>query len=221
MSDLSQFDKKLALECARLTKMAYTFTYPIEYTCVQVLPNQFGFVLQKDNRIFIVIRGTMDLQDFIADAECLYEKTSFGNIHRGFFNDFSYIMPEILIALEKIQLPYVDIIITGHSLGAAVASLVSYALYVHILVKMYSFQAKLACYPIAMPHVGDASFAERYATVAIPTFSIANINDIVPKVPIGFGYVPLVNHVQLDFNYDEIVKNHAIEHYLLHIEDLS
>jgi Lipase (class 3) len=83
--------------------------------------------------------------------------------------------------------------ITGHSLGAALATL-----YTVENARSDQIQSPMLC-TFASPYVGDAAFAAAFNSLALTAWRIVNIRDLVPKVPgtlLGFA------HVATEFTFD-------------------
>jgi hypothetical protein len=126
----------------------------------------------------VVFRGTeQELQDYVHDADTLLVP-AFGNtacVHRGFKRALNSVWTSIDQALTSIRCP---IFFTGHSLGAALATLAA-----------VRFAAQ-GVYAFGSPRVGNASLAARLRDV--PVFRIAHGNDVVCTVPpefLGFCHV--------------------------------
>ncbi len=97
-----------------------------------------------------------------------------GRVHAGFKAALLGIWPEILDALRGLQSPA---FYTGHSLGAALATLAA------------SLRPPRAVYTFGSPRVGDAGFARLME--AVPVYRLAGARDIVTRIPpaiFPFGY---------------------------------
>ena len=76
-----------------------------------------------------------------------------------------------------------SIAVTGHSLGAALATL-------YVLDNALTDRIKNpAIYTFASPRVGDASFAQAFDALGLSSWRVANELDIVPRVPLGYTHV--------------------------------
>jgi len=123
----------------------------------------------------LAFRGT-DIGDFTnlgADADLvptLWEKG--GNVHRGFAEALSEVRPNLDLAL---QAPKGRALFTGHSLGAAMATL------------MASVQHPACLYTFGSPRVGDADFVSTLKDAKIRRY--VDCCDLVTRVPPQFmGY---------------------------------
>eukprot|EP01065_Artemidia_motanka_P013000 TRINITY_DN17167_c0_g1_i1.p1 TRINITY_DN17167_c0_g1~~TRINITY_DN17167_c0_g1_i1.p1 ORF type:complete len:1685 (+),score=531.62 TRINITY_DN17167_c0_g1_i1:87-5057(+) len=101
--------------------------------------------------------------------------------HRGFLRAFRTIEPEVLNRLRPIvqDYPNHEILCTGHSLGGALATLMSYSIRIHFPHLMP------LCYTYGCPRVGNNAFRAFYDEAVPHTFRIVNQNDIVSTVPLG------------------------------------
>lgn len=103
-------------------------------------------------------------------------------VHDGFLADFDAINAQLVKAIKTIQAGRrLPIFITGHSLGAALATLCA------LEFERQKFPIA-GVYTFGSPRVGNAAFCKIYDDCLNDiTFRIVNQNDIVPRVP------PLLN----------------------------
>jgi hypothetical protein len=120
-------------------------------------------------------RGTeQKIQDFLHDADTLPVPAFGGSalVHRGFKRALNSVWSDVAAALDALQCP---VFYTGHSLGAALATLAA------------ARRAPRAVYAYGSPRVGDARFVEKLRHV--PVYRIVHGNDIVAAVPLeSFGF---------------------------------
>ena len=90
-------------------------------------------------------------------------------IHSGYWSQFESVKNSIKISLEQVK--GMQLFITGHSLGGALAT---------IAVKYFSSDASGACYTFGAPPVSTQGFADDIKT---PIYRIVNHLDIVPNLP--------------------------------------
>jgi predicted lipase len=136
----------------------------------------FGFVTMNAGTTYIVFRGTqitsgMDfMQEWIQDAVSLPLKVlGAGHVHLGFYDAWM----ALRLAVENVINPlWTEIVITGHSLGAAIAT----CCWADIGGSLLTF---------ASPRVGDPEFST--ALWNGQTVRVVNKPDIVPDVPIDTG----------------------------------
>ena len=142
-----------------------------------------GFLIQNDQAMVLVFRGTQSLKDWMTDADLNLVNGPGGRVHEGFICAVNTIWRDLWKLLEE-QRAHRALWITGHSLGAALATLTAAKIHLekgHPLNGMYNFGS---------PRVGDDQFARSFdAELAAKTFRFVNNNDIVPRIPFrGLNY---------------------------------
>lgn len=111
--------------------------------------------------------------------------------------------------------PLRPMVVTGHSLGAALATL--FVMENH---RKKSFDIKTCC-TFASPRVGNAEFARTFDKIQITSWRIVNECDVVPKLPPHIPVLLDYDHVDTEckFSSADFAKNtavcwHAMETYL-------
>jgi triacylglycerol lipase len=151
----------------------------------------YGFIAKggQPERQVIALRGTGDLVEWWNNLEFL--PTSFtkiangGKVGEGFFELYQTLQTMDPAHADAAPTPLLDcidsdlpIVITGHSLGAAAATLLAAdmaANHPNLHPELWTF---------ASPKVGDANFAAMYNFHSTVSWRIYNLVDIVPKVPL-------------------------------------
>ena len=154
-----------------------------------------GFVATKDKTIYIVWRGSSSKKDFQNDASI--DKVPFieegEKVHIGFKSSWEAVKDQTYEALDnalktlggedKID----NIIVCGHSLGAAVTTLFAYSIYT-----IYKSNKIISC-TIGSPRVGNKVFKQNFDKSPIESLRIVHNNDVVTHSPyIGYYHV---NHM--------------------------
>ena len=115
----------------------------------------------------LVFRGTSNIKDALTDVKAVpvnWEKG--GQVYEGFLNALNSVWDEVDVALNQFECP---LFYTGHSLGAALATLAA------------SRRPPRALYTYGSPFVGNAQFT---ATLSGPgVFRVVNNRDVVTTVP--------------------------------------
>jgi hypothetical protein len=160
----------------------------------------FGAILQAaNNDVVIAIRGTDGIWEWIHDAEFLAVDCPFlagaGQTEDGFtalykslrigVDPASTTVTNTLKTLPpalQFQQPIGSVTIIGHSLGAALATLLA------LDVASNTNFKNPTVFTYASPRTGDSLFASTYNGVVPNTFRIANRLDIVPKLPLQPPY---------------------------------
>ena len=134
--------------------------------------------------IVLAFRGTQlddfwsSVLDFTVDAHFLPFPDSHGDlVHAGFLAALGEVWPQTVahVRAEQARQPR-PLWITGHSLGAALATLAA---------NLCSDDPSLrlqGVYTFGSPRVGDAGFRAR---IRVPVFRFRNDSDLVPHLPLG------------------------------------
>lgn len=147
-----------------------------------------SFVALNGKTLYVVFRGTSSKKD--AQNDVSIDKVPFikegEKVHIGFLSSWNSVKEIILNLIPKYK--NIDkVIVCGHSLGAAVATLCAYNISC-----VYEDLRVESC-TIGSPRVGNKTFKDNYDLRKIKTFRIVNNNDVVTRSPyIGFYHV---NHM--------------------------
>ena len=154
----------------------------------------FGFIAQrvlKDGTpgVFIVFRGARTLPEvvdhFQTQQEPCLDDDKLGLVCSGVqkiytrSHGYCQSLQQSITAILK-SIPFnAQIFVTGHSLGAALATLAT----IHIA-SQTGFK-KPILYTFASPRVGNRTFAAQFK--ALEHYRIANSEDFVPAIPLSIG----------------------------------
>ncbi|KAJ7159632.1 Alpha/Beta hydrolase protein [Mycena filopes] len=154
-----------------------------------------GFIARDDVRheIVVAFRGTLSVEDVVTDIKLRVAPypapPGHGDphVHRGFLNGYNGVATKLeeTVKNELTSHPTYTVVVTGHSLGGAYASLAAVALKVHLSTTGINTNIKL--YTFGQPRVGNkkfADYAERLLRVE-NIFRVVHANDAVPTVLIG------------------------------------
>jgi triacylglycerol lipase len=188
-----------------------------------------GYISKDDdNNIWIVIRGSLDKIDITQDF--IYKQTNlvvpFSNnskimCHQGFINVYNTFQKQIIDSVNKYN-PN-KIIITGHSLGAGIATVAAYHLGL--------MNKNVYVYTFASPRVGNIEFANYINKITKCFYRIVNLSDLIPTLPISvmpnminvknpFIYMHSGKMIVFDQNWKSIENNHMIYNYRYYIDSL-
>ncbi|MEK6406432.1 MAG: lipase family protein [Acidobacteriota bacterium] len=118
----------------------------------------------------LILRGTNDLMDWLTDFNAIPQDWSRGGlVHKGFAKALQLVWDKVNTSIEHNVPSDCPLFITGHSLGAALATLAA------------SLRQPRALYTFGSPRVGDKDFAKTLAGVKV--FRVVNNRDVVTTVP--------------------------------------
>ena len=152
-----------------------------------------AFIAGNDKLIVLAFRGTepSKLKDVLADADIFKLQDLGGRIHRGFYEALQFVWEDILDKIVEFQDNSQSILIAGHSLGAALATLAAAKL------KHDKDIIANGIYTFGSPRVGDPAFQNNYDEIfADRHFRFVNNNDVVTRVAPSFH----------PFNYKHVGK---------------
>jgi triacylglycerol lipase len=143
----------------------------------------FGFVASKDATLYVVIRGTQTPLEWLDDGSI--QPISFipgwGNTTTGFRGIHDQIFSTVQSAVLQ-NLPNAKrLLITGHSLGAALANLIG----AHLVAAGNATAENTILYTFSGPRVGDVAFAARFKQTFKQAWRIFNTEDLVPTLPLS------------------------------------
>ena len=177
-----------ALLCAELSRLVYcafdkdaatqhevaSHLTAIGFTCCEFFDAnglQAFFTVNPVKRLGVLAyRGTQvdELKDMLTDANAFLRPwLGVGSVHRGFGDMLAGKWRDILAVIESHQ--SVRMLYTGHSLGAALATLSA------------ALHRPAALYTFGSPRVGDAAFAASMAGVSHERY--VDCSDIVCRIP--------------------------------------
>lgn len=136
-----------------------------------------AFITHHDEIILIAIRGTLELSDWWRDADAAQVPfiEGKGKVHHGFYDAYKALKSFIQRYLVRFHVDQ-KIIISGHSLGGAIALLLAEALRSDETMKY-----NVLLYTYGSPRVGDATFVA--AAKPLAHHRMVNNNDMIPGVP--------------------------------------
>jgi len=156
----------------------------------------FGYVFQMQNTIYVVIRGTVldSIQNWINNANFVLTPLWSGStvqVHSGFKKDTGEIYQGILVAIKALLngCPSCSIMLTGHSLGGAISSILALELD-RDLPSTVTFDQ----ITYGSPRTGNPAFVTLHKSIVQNSYRVVNKKDIVPRLPTHllnfFNHVP-------------------------------
>lgn len=145
-------------------------------------------ILPSQQKIYIVFRGSSSVRNWIEDLEIKkVDYVTFPEcnckVHDGFYKSTKNVMDQVSTSVELLQKQYVyDIIVTGHSYGAATAQLTA--------MELYAKGIHSSVYNFGQPLIGDTAYAVFVNTKIDNLWRIVHNKDMVPHIPPEeFGYL--------------------------------
>lgn len=132
-------------------------------------------VREYSDHSVITYGGSKEWQDWAHDANIV--KTPYkdmGWVHKGFSSAYDELLPEQNKVLNKNK----PVVVTGHSLGGATATVAA----MDLKARGYDVHSLTT---FGCPMVGGDSFAGNFKQADIPAFRYVNAWDVVPRVPKG------------------------------------
>lgn len=164
--------KEQALEAAYYANLAY------KKSSHSVENNSLYFEDRKTYQYW-AFRGSNDLKDVLTDISAYKVKRDRfeGKLHNGFIDSWESLRPFVLDKVSKTKNVYV----TGHSLGAAIATLCATEL------KVNKINLK-PVYTFGQPRIGNSDWKKYFDSTGVNLTRIVNGYDAVARVPKLFYY---------------------------------
>jgi predicted lipase len=172
----------------------------------------FGLVGRNEETrtAFVSFRGAQDLRDWLHNVDLEDESyiplPNYGRVHVGFQAVYKLVRGDISAKLEDACTGCTQILLTGHSLGAALAVLAAPDMFRNMPPDL---EPRLVTF--AGPRVGLADFAKSFTADIEACFRVVNFLDIVPHVPFP-PYVHVGAEIDVDSGGD-ITGRHTLEAY--------
>jgi predicted lipase len=179
----------------------------------------FGFLLESDEDSILVFRGTQRTTEWLGNIYAVQQPyldpatgESLGGIHTGFRRIAnSIINPVVVKAVKQID-PTKPCYVSGHSLGAALATVLA----LDIALAVPALRPNLQVYVYASPRVGNPEFVRSYAQILPNSYRITNLADPIPTMPPTRLRAEFV-HVGEEWSFlsqgGDILPNHIVDTY--------
>ena len=180
----------------------------------------FGLVAwnEAEKTALVAYRGTQSIWDWINDLDAIaidyLSVAGSGHVHMGFQLAYEHVRKSVARLLATCH-GIKRILVTGHSLGGAVAVLSAYE-----LAKTTGVATEL--YTIAGPRTGAPDFSGFFNPLVPVCYRVVNFMDVVPQVPLP----PLYKHtgqevlVRGGFKPLEVAYAHRLTTYLAGLQKL-
>ncbi len=201
------YNEQIAKQSIDLSQAAYCVTD--KWNCLTCSPNvELEYIVDQDgskaiqgydyylNLIFIAFRGSSNIHNWIENIQIKkiapYNNTEI-TVEQGFYKAYNYIKPTIFNNLELLKDKYNtnNLLITGHSSGAAMSTLMTYEILT--IFNEYNINYSIN---FGSPRVGNNKFIESYNSYKINNYRVTHYYDMVPHVPEEFlGYQHIANEI--------------------------
>jgi triacylglycerol lipase len=200
--DSTDFDLSVALYAAQACAASYQFGLPGDGSDWRATlglgddanaelygVSDYAYLLADLGAVqLIAFRGTQNLSNWLTDGSIVQvsDPVYAGQIHAGFARADDVIWTD----LQPRLLPKAALV-TGHSLGGALATLTAARLMGEPY-RLHTEQPVKACYTFGSPRVGDHGFAASYEGLMTGgSYRVVNGADVVPAVPLPVMLVGL------------------------------
>ena len=134
-------------------------------------------------QILAVFRGSTDIVNWINNLDAVmtdYPYCTGCQVHQGFYNTWKSVKTGVIDEVARLHklYPTYEIVVSGHSLGGAVATLAGVDVHQNVSGSVYSWT-------LGSPRVGNANFANWYTPYSGVRHNqrITNNKDVVPHLP--------------------------------------
>jgi predicted lipase len=157
--------------------------------------------MPSQSAIYVIYRGSTSIQDWVNNLDAVltsYPRCSNCQIHKGFYTAEQGVISLVTSYVQalKSKYPSYTVIVTGHSLGAAMATLTAVDL-------KESGLTPLRMFNFGSPRVGNDEFAAWASTYLTDRNRVTHYKDMVPHVPMHERFT----HISGEWYEDE---NHVI-----------
>lgn len=179
-----------------------------------------AFIAGNGDLLVLAFRGTEEnIRDWMTDLDIGLVGGPGGLVHEGFLTALNYVWRDIWAFLSQ-QRNRRALWVTGHSLGAALATLAVAKL------RLEKDEPVNGLYTFGQPRTGDREFAKYFDTdFEKQTFRYVNNNDIVTRVPfrtMSYSHVGTFKYFDADGNQRDDISwwDKVVDRIKGRIEDL-
>ena len=157
--------------------------------------------------IFVGFRGSSNIQNWLDNLQVSHISPYDDNlvsVEKGFYKIYNSLQDILYKTIHNLTINYDtnNILITGHSLGGAIASLFTFDIYYN----SFPFQVK-SLITFGSPRVGNNYFSEYMYSFPFTSYRITHYYDIVPHVP---EELLDYKHISQEIWYDEANTNYLL-----------
>jgi hypothetical protein len=146
-----------------------------------------AFIAHSVDVVLLAFRGTESLGDWLGNMRLLSTTRPYGVVHSGFLAAYLIAQGQITSALRVAGASHKRLVLTGHSLGGALAAIFAAE-------ERSRFNIR-SIYTYGQPRTGKGDFVSLFADeFANRYFRFVNDDDIVPRVPPGYSHIGRLIH---------------------------
>ena len=175
--------------------------------CRDVYPHSEDFLVSRKcaGHTVLAVEGTNETTDWVTNLKFLIKRD---DCHRGFKNNANRTLAELVVGYEALD-PSRKLVVAGHSLGGATATLIADLLW-------ESGNKNIALVTAGSPRPGGRRLRRRIKD--LEHYRIVHGNDIVPKTPpwlAGFVHTHPVIRLkdEVDTRFDGVADHNMGDYY--------
>ena len=181
-----------------------------------------GIALSAPDHNVLVFRGTQTQAEWLKNIQARQvdyvspSGQSYGAVHKGFLELMRELQPSIPEVARQLD-PTLPCYVTGHSLGAAIATLVAF----EIVRAFPQFKDRVRLYTFAGPRVASPIFAKFHGQLVPDTYRIVNAGDTIPLIPpvtMGSSYTHVGQEWSFLAQLGDTLLNHVVDTYQAALE---
>ncbi len=199
--DINLFTRNLQLSAATYCDITkWDCLHCLEDIHIQkTIVGQTNIIIGYDNvqeAQIVSFRGSSNIENWISNIKVEFV-TPYTNkdirVHKGLYEEYLLYKNDVIEALNQ-----TNIVISGHSSGAALAMFLAYDIHNVYNVTLYTY---------GKPRIGNIHFAESVSESSLLHYRITHSDDIVPHLPEEiFGYV----HTNTEFWFYDDTLNYIV-----------
>src|SRR5210317_120099 len=172
---VTSYDPTFSKHCTELAQSTYCVSSPEQWSCITCDSTiKLDYVVEENGvralqgydsttqSLFVAFRGSASIQNWIDNIKVSqitpYDDDSIG-VEKGFYKSYNYLKVDLFDNLSILSKKYGtrNILITGHSLGAAMATLMTYD-----IITLFPSYVVTHLITFGSPRVGNSKFVESF-----------------------------------------------------------